>query len=154
MNEKKLDKRLIQSLQCVPTWEEAIRIAATPLLQLHYIKEGYIEAMIQTVIDLGSYIVIAPNIAMPHARNDGDVLQNAFSILKLKEPINFGTKEDSKVTLIIPIACVDNEHHLTMLANLATILSDEKITKQLFAANDIQDIYAVFEHISFEEEAQ
>lgn len=154
MNDKQMDKRLIQTAPCVPTWKEAIRMAASPLLSFHYIKESYIDAMIQTVIDLGSYIVIAPYFAMPHARNDGNVIQNGVSILKLKEPVYFDKKEDSKATFIMPIACVDNEHHLKMLGSLATILSDEATMKRLLSTNDIQEIYAVFKHVSFEEETR
>lgn len=154
MNRQLIEKDLIQTLEKVESWQDAIRISADPLLKKGYILESYIDAMIQTVIDLGSYIVIAPYIAMPHARSDGRVFQNAISILKLKEPVYFDTDESSKATFIMPIACVDNENHLAMLARVAEVLGDPDIMNQLLDTNDVQQLYKVFENLTFEEEIQ
>lgn len=154
MTRQVIEKDLIQTMERVATWTDAIRIAAAPMLQKGYIQESYIDAMIQTVLDLGSYIVIAPNIAMPHARSDGRVFRNAISILKLKEPVYFDEQEDSKATFIMPIACVDNENHLAMLASVAEILGDADIMNQLLETNDQQKLYEMFKDLTFEEETQ
>ena len=47
----------------VNSWHEAI-LASQPLLQEQVIEQGYVEAMIESVNELGPYIVIAPEIAM------------------------------------------------------------------------------------------
>lgn len=39
------------------------------------IKESYIDAMVNTVKNMGPYIVIAPGIAMPHAAPEDGVLK-------------------------------------------------------------------------------
>lgn len=154
MRKQVIEKDFIQVMERVDTWKDAIRIAATPLLKNGFIQESYIDAMIQTVLDFGSYIVIAPYIAMPHARSDTRVLKNAISILKLKEPVYFDKQEDSKATLIMPIACVDNEKHLTMLASIAEVLGDEDSMNLLLETNDQQKLYEIFKNITVEEEIQ
>lgn len=148
-----IEKDFIQTMDKVDTWKDAIHIAAAPLVKKKYIKESYIDAMIQTVLDLGSYIVIAPYVAMPHARSDGRVLKNAISILKLKEPIYFDEQEDSKALFIMPLACVDNNHHLTMLSCIADILGDVEKMNQILETNDKQQLYEIFKNITFEEES-
>lgn len=148
-----IEKDFIQTMDKVDTWKDAIHIAVAPLVKKKYIKESYIDAMIQTVLDLGSYIVIAPYVAMPHARSDGRVLKNAISILKLKEPIYFDEQEDSKALFIMPLACVDNNHHLTMLSCIADILGDVEKMNQILETNDKQQLYEIFKNITFEEES-
>ena len=44
----------------VSTWSEAIEIAAQPLLDNHSINNNYVSAMIESVNEMGPYIVIAP----------------------------------------------------------------------------------------------
>lgn len=148
-----IEKGFIQTMDKVDTWKDAIQIATAPLVKKKYIKESYIDAMIQTVLDLGSYIVIAPYVAMPHARSDGRVLKNAISILKLKEPIYFDEQEDSKALFIMPLACVDNNHHLTMLSCIADILGDVEKMNQILETNDKQQLYEIYKNITFEEES-
>ena len=154
MERKLIEKDFIQTMDHVDTWKDAIRIAAKPLLEHQCIQESYIDAMIQTVIDLGSYIVIAPDIAMPHARSEGRVLKNSISILKLEKPVYFDSDEASKATFIMPIACVDNENHLTMLAKVAEILGDPDTMEKILHTNDAEKLYEMFETLTFEEETQ
>lgn len=87
-----LTKDKITMKEKVNDWEEAIHIAAEPLLAQNYIEPGYVEAMIDSVKTLGPYIVIAPNVAIAHARPDNHVNKVGISLLKLGVPINFSEK--------------------------------------------------------------
>ncbi|MGS0652272.1 PTS sugar transporter subunit IIA, partial [Staphylococcus arlettae] len=60
----------VQIKDHVEHWSEAIDIAAQPLLNQRYFDQPYITAMINSVESLGPYIVIAPEIAIAHARPD------------------------------------------------------------------------------------
>ena len=153
MNKQLLTKDYIQTRNRVTDWKEAIQIAAQPMLERGDIEAGYIDAMIQTVIELGSYIVIAPLIALPHARSNGLVHHNALSLLKLKEPVYFDSDEESKATVILPIACVDNDQHLAMLAGIADLFQDEENMNQLLHTTDQNELCTIFEHFTFEEES-
>ena len=49
----------------VNSWEEAIKIAAEPMLKDGLIEERYIDSMIKNVIENGTYIIILPGLAIP-----------------------------------------------------------------------------------------
>lgn len=154
MSRQLIDRDFIQTCSHVESWKEAIAIAAKPMVDHGCIEASYIDAMIQTVLDLGSYIVIAPMIALPHARSNGMVHQNAISILKLEKPVFFEAGDaSSQATLILPIACVDNDKHLTMLAKVAEILGEVDLVDKLLKTNDAEAIYRIFETLTFEEES-
>ena len=115
----------------VNSWHEAITVASQPLLQEQVIEQGYVEAMIESVNELGPYIVIAPEIAI--ARPNNNVHQVGLSLLKLNQHVAF-CDEDHYASLIFVLSAIDNHSHLSILQNLATILGDNQTVQQLLNA--------------------
>jgi mannitol operon transcriptional antiterminator len=113
----------IQLAERAENWVEAIWLASDPLLQEGCIETSYVDAMIQNVNKLGPYIVVAPYVAIPHARPSDGVNRLSMSLLKLEEPVYFSEKEQHKVKLIIVLASEDNMEHLQSLSELCTMLS-------------------------------
>ncbi|ABS22284.1 BglG family transcription antiterminator [Bacillus cytotoxicus] len=130
-----LTKEYIQLQDHVDSWEGAIRIAAKPLLQTEYISEEYVQEMIANVKKLGPYIVIAPKIAIPHARPESGVKKLGMSLLQLKESVSFSEKQEHAVNLIIVLAAIDNETHLKALAQLSDMLSQPENVDLLIRSN-------------------
>lgn len=58
------------------------------LLDNQSIKKEYIADMIASVHEFGPYIVIAPGIALFHARPEGNVNEICLSYLRLKSQLN------------------------------------------------------------------
>lgn len=133
----------IQILDKVETWEQAITIAANPLLTQDYFESSYVTAMIGSVKELGPYIVIAPEIAIAHARPNDDVKHIGLSLLKLNEHINF-SEEGHFASLIFVLSAVDNYGHLAILRSLATKLGNQDTVNQLLAAQEINEIVNIF----------
>lgn len=133
----------IQILDKVETWEQAITIAANPLLTQDYFESSYVTAMIDSVKELGPYIVIAPEIAIAHARPNDDVKHIGLSLLKLNEHINF-SEEGHFASLIFVLSAVDNYGHLAILRSLATKLGNQDTVNQLLAAQEINEIVNIF----------
>jgi mannitol operon transcriptional antiterminator len=106
------------------TWVKSIRKAAKPLLEENVIEERYVQKMIDNVIELGPYIVIAPKIALAHARPEDGVNEIGLSLLISEEPVRFSEKEEHIAHLIFALSATDSESHLTLLSELAQILSD------------------------------
>lgn len=72
------------------TWQEAIEVSCEKLLNRGYISNTYIEEIIKSVKEYGPYIVILPNIAMPHAEGNFDsVYKSGISFTKFKQPVKF-----------------------------------------------------------------
>lgn len=150
MLHKALTREMIQVKQEVRGWEEAIKLAAKPLLESQYISEGYVTAMIQNVKELGPYIVIAPDIAIAHARPENNVQKVGLSLLKLNKSINFAT-DSHYASLVFVLAAVDNEQHLDMLAELSTVLNDHDKVEQLKTSLSSSEILKVINGINKEE---
>jgi PTS system ascorbate-specific IIA component len=102
--------------------------------------------MINSVTEHGPYIVIAPMVALPHARPEAGANKMAFSVLKLNEPVYFTEDKDEnyKASLLITLSCVDSDSHLQMLQALVGVLSDEVKNKAIFDASSVDDILSIF----------
>lgn len=70
----------IQVLEQVKDWQESIKVASSKLLSLDFIESRYIDAMIESIENLGFYVVLADNIAMPHSRPENGVKNICFFI--------------------------------------------------------------------------
>jgi mannitol PTS system EIIA component len=135
----------IQLKNSVSSWEESIRTAAEPLLNQGKINDSYVQDMISNVHEFGSYIVIIPGVAMPHAQNKGGVNKNGLSLLKLEEPVMY--PEEKPVTVIIALAATDSDGHLDLIADLAAILGDNDIKNSLEKASSKDEIIRVIKSI-------
>lgn len=122
------------------TWEEAVRKGGRLLLSEGYIEEEYIDAMINTVKELGPYIVIAPNIAMPHANAKNGVNKIGISLITLKEPINFGHAENDPVKIVICLAAIDHSSHIKALAELVNYLNNKEFIEFLKKETSVEKI--------------
>ena len=144
-----LKAELIQQVDSVSDWQDAVRLAAQPLLAHGYIEESYIQAMIESINETGPYIVLAPKVAVPHASPDSGVHQLGISLLQVKKPVDFSEEgdDDKQVQLIFVLAAVDSTAHLRALQELALILDDEEAIDSLIAASDPREILAIIEKI-------
>ncbi|MEC3883219.1 BglG family transcription antiterminator [Halobacillus sp. HZG1] len=135
-----LTEQTIQLKDKVQNWEEAIKVASQPLIDQQVIRLDYVQAMIDNVNELGPYIVIAPGIAIPHARPEAGVEQLGMSLLRLKDSVYFSDKEKHRAQLVIVLAAIDNETHLKALAQLTELLSDEKHVERLISAEETEQV--------------
>lgn len=130
----------------VDSWEEAIELAAQPLLTQKYIESSYIDSMIQSVKTLGPYIVIAPHVAIAHARPGNDVHQVGLSLLKLDEAINFST-DSHYAELVFVLSATDSTSHLTVLQNLAQLLGQQENIEALLEASNEEEIINIIKGV-------
>lgn len=137
---KKLLENNIQILPQVDSWEEAIKIASHPLLEKGYIEPRYIDTMISKVNELGFYIVLSEDVAMPHSRPEDGVLKMGMSLLKLNTPAKFG---NNNVQILITLAAKDNESHIDALTNLVELLNDDEKIEKIKLAKTTQEILEI-----------
>lgn len=112
----------IQTLDTVDTWQDAIHIAAKPLLDANAISENYILAMIKNVDIYGPYIVLGPDIALAHALPKNGVNQLGVSLLRLKKPALF---KDRQASLIFVLAPEDKHSHLRIMKDFLSLTADQ-----------------------------
>jgi len=129
-----LNNEKIQYVDRVANWKEALHIAARPLLNEGAIAQSYIDAIIRQKEEIGPYFVIAPQIAMPHARPEEGASQLGLSIVKLGQAVTFDSEENDPVDAIFMFSAPDSHSHIEMISQLAELLSDEEIMDKIFNA--------------------
>lgn len=128
-------------------WEDAITASYQPLLSDGTVEPSYIEAVIACIKKYGPYIVIVPDIAMPHS-TEGAVgcHGTAITYMKVKKAVDFDENDpDKKARLFFSLAAVDHEEHLENIQQLMETLSNEEYVNELLQADTIDELRCVVE---------
>ncbi len=120
-------------------WREAIRLSGDGLVAGGATTDEYTGQMIAAVEEHGPYIVIAPGIALAHARPSDAVLHGGLSWVSLDAPVEFGHPKNDPVTLVIGLAAVDHTTHIDVLKAMAGVLSNKAVRARLeVATTDVE----------------
>jgi ascorbate PTS system EIIA or EIIAB component len=138
-----INKNLIQLDVEAETAEEAIRTAGKLLAAENKVEERYIDAMVKGFEDVGPYIVLAPSIAIPHARPEHGVLEQGFSLVRLKKPVVFGHPTNDPVQLVCAICGTDSTSHIGMLQSIAAVLGDKAKLEIILKSDSEEEILSI-----------
>lgn len=127
----------------IDNWEQAIDLCAAPLLETGVITEEYPRAIISQHHRLGPYYVLAPGLAMPHARPEEGACGMGLSLLKLHHGVVFGAEEFDPVDTVIMLAAPDKHTHIEMISALAALFSRESDLESLRQACSLAEIKSV-----------
>lgn len=125
-------------------WQEAIRSCGDLLCKDGATEESFTEAMIRVAKEFGPYIVVAPGIALPHARPEDGVKRASMAVVKLREAVNFGNKDNDPVWLLVALAAVDHQQHIQGLAELASVLGNSENVKKIQTSRTARELLKVF----------
>ena len=120
----------IQVVESIEDWQEALKIAAKPLLDAKNIEPRYIDSIIENVKKNGPYIVLTDGVAMPHSRPEAGVIKEGMSLLKVKNGVDFYQTE-KKVYLFFTLAAKDSNSHQDAIADLADVLGDDELLQKI-----------------------
>jgi len=140
-----LTEELVSFAKGFENWEDAIRASSKGLLEQGFIKESYVDSMIESVKEYGPYIVIAPNIAMPHARPEAGSNKVGFAVMLCEEPVSFSDAPEHKARVFVTLSCVNADTHLKMLQALVGVLGDDDKFNQILNATTKEEILSLFE---------
>lgn len=111
----------------VNDWREAVQFAGEALVTQGAVTNAYPQQMIQTVEDLGPYIVVAPGFALAHARPSSSVLKTGLSWVGLARPVEFGNRANDPVWLVVGLAATDHDSHIDVMSALAEVLANDDV---------------------------
>lgn len=114
------------------------------------VEERYIQGMKNTLKMLGPYFVIAPGIALLHARPEDGVLKSSLALVTLKTPVPFGHSTNDPVDIVFALAASDKTSHIEALSELASCLSDALFLNVLRDSEDTPSLRHSINHY-FEE---
>jgi PTS system ascorbate-specific IIA component len=121
-------------------WEAAVRIAGAALVASGRVTDAYTDDMVQIIRELGPYPVIAPGLAMPHARPSEAVLSTGMSLILLEEPVSFGHSKNDPVRVVFGLAALDHDRHLDLLSEFAGRFADPTFVNSLLSCKDETEI--------------
>lgn len=145
-----IDLNRVSFRQGFATWQEAIQASCETLLADHSIDETYVNSIIECVNKYGPYIVLAPDIALPHAQeNAGGVFENAIAFMKTEQPVQFEAGNPEKdARLFFVLASKNHDIHIDNMQKLALILLNQDLVQDLLKVSSVEELLQVDEKFS------
>jgi ascorbate PTS system EIIA or EIIAB component len=100
-------------------WRDAIRAACEPLVEEGALEQRYADRCIANVVLNGPYIVLAPGVALAHARPEDGVHRLSLGAAVLARPVPFGHPSNDPVAVVLVFGSPDRGSHTGLLAALA-----------------------------------
>ena len=111
--------------------EEALRKVGELLVASGRTLPSYTHEMISAMDEFGPYFVLAPGIAIAHAKPSASVISTGMALAVLNEPLEFGSAHNDPVQLLFALCATDHDGHIEVLAELAELLSRVELVKSL-----------------------
>jgi len=124
------------------SWQSAIRIGCKPLEEDGTVDKTYAEEIIECVTKYGPYIIIMPDIAMPHSQEGAvGVNKTAVSFMKVNKPVSF-EKDDPEMEarLFFTLASCNHEIHLENMQKLCEMLMIEELVEELLKVTSPEEL--------------
>lgn len=109
--------------QSATNWQEAIKIGTDLLVKAGTIEPRYYDNIVSKINEMGPYIILAPGLAMPHARPEEGVIHTSFALVTFDTPIYFDG-EDEPVYVMLTLAGSDSDQHMQGLMEITQVLDD------------------------------
>jgi PTS system ascorbate-specific IIA component len=124
-------------------WRAAVRVANDGLVRSGATTAEYAAEMIRMIEEHGPYVVIAPGLALAHARPGPSVLADGLAIVTLAEPVEFGHPHNDPVRVVLALAIVAAGEHLAAIAALANVFNDSTAIDDLAAASSAEEVQRI-----------
>lgn len=121
-------------------WEDAVKASCKPLIKEGAIEPEYADSIIDSIKKFGPYIVIAPNICIPHAQEGKGVNETAICFMRTEKPVHFSDDPEHNANLFFVLASTDNEKHMQNLVNMVGLIEDENIVQKLMNSTCVEDL--------------
>ncbi|WP_430645937.1 PTS sugar transporter subunit IIA [Agromyces sp. GXS1127] len=127
----------------VADWRAAVREAGHALARSGATAPGYTDRMIEVLDEFGAYIVIAPGLALAHARPGPDVRRSGLAVVTLAAPVAFGHPHNDPVRVVLGLAVSSAEEHVASVADLANVFNERDAIERLAGAATPAEVRAV-----------
>ena len=115
----------------VANWQEAVDFSMSSLLSNNYVSSQYVQAIKDSTLTNGPYYILAPEVAMPHARPEYGALKTGMSLTLLRNHVSF---DNEPVKLLIGLSAADSDSHIGAIQALSEVLCEEENLAALLAA--------------------
>ena len=145
MIKKLLKPAVIKLNTSVPDWEAAVRQSVELLVNIGAVEPRYVEASVDMVREMGPYMVIAPGLALAHARPESGVIRNCLGLLTLATPVEFGNPDNDPVDIIFSLGAIESDEHIKLMSDLARFLMNKKTLPALRRASSAREVTEIIQ---------
>ncbi len=122
---------------------DALDITCSTLIEQGKVEKSYLEAIKQKHKEIGAYYVLAPKIAMPHARPEDGVNTAGLQVTVFKNGVNLESKDNGDVYFSVTLAAIDSDSHIQTIVALSELFQNEADVDAIIAAQNQKDIEAI-----------
>jgi len=124
-------------------WRAAVHAAGSALAASGATTDAYADRMVDVIEEYGAYVVVAPGLALAHARPGPEVLAEGISVVTLAHPVAFGHAHNDPVQVVVGLAVRTAEGHVASVAELANVFNDDAVVASIARATDPGEIRAL-----------
>ncbi len=124
-------------------WRAAVRLAGGALTASGATRPGYADEMIRMIDEHGPYVVIAPGLALAHARPGAEVLADGLAVVTLATPVSFGHPHNDPVRVVLGLAVKSADAHIETVAELANVFNDSSAISRIAAAETAAEVLEI-----------
>ncbi|MCG6202665.1 PTS sugar transporter subunit IIA [Psychromonas antarctica] len=120
--------------------DAALDLTCSALLASGKIEQSYVNAIKATHKKIGPYYVLAPKIAMPHARPEDGVNEDALQLTVFKKGVDLGSLDNGDVYFSITLAANNSDSHVLTIMALSELFQNDADINNIIAAENKADI--------------
>ncbi|WP_164683997.1 PTS sugar transporter subunit IIA [Vibrio maerlii] len=122
------------------TVNEALDITCSKLIEAGKVESSYLEAIKQKHQEIGAYYVLAPKIAMPHARPEDGVNEACLQITVFKNGVDLESEDNGDVYFSVTLAAMDSDSHIQTIMALSELFQNDEDIEAIIAAESNEAI--------------
>ncbi len=126
-------------------WREAVELAGRALTACGATDAGYATDMVRMIEEHGPYVVVAPGLALAHARPGPAVRRDGLAIVTLADPVPFGHPYNDPVRVVLALAGASSARHLQLVAEIANIFNDSDAVDRIADATSADEVRGILE---------
>lgn len=138
-----LRRENVQIVESCGDWENAVRVAVQPLVDTGYVTPAYADGIIETACTFGPYFVLAPGLALLHARPEQGVIRQQLAVTVSRRGVSF-KKGGDPVHVLVTLAAENPDDHIDTMGALARLFADQASIERVATAASADEVYALF----------
>lgn len=125
------------------TVDAALELACSTLIAQGKINKSYLDAIKEKHKEIGAYYVLAPKIAMPHARPEDGVNEACLQVTIFKHGVDLESEDNGDVYLSVTLAAVDSDSHIQTIVALSELFQNDDDINAIISSESKDDIVKI-----------
>lgn len=123
--------------------DAALDITCSVLIKQGKVDQSYLDAIKAKHEEIGPYYVLAPKIAMPHARPEDGVNEASLQVTVFKNGVDLESEDNGDVYFSVTLAAMDSDSHIQTIVALSDLFQNDADIDAIIAADSEADIAAI-----------